>query len=178
MKFSNILLMPMALVLSACSSLPFSFNDAVEISYSSPDRISFQGKGAGAGMALMSSMGPVSIAIGVAIDEGIAKDIRSSAIVGGVDFKALFQQAVKKNDQFRQDDNIEVKQYGFFIKNVSKDYVAAEVHILVTQNGHVELRVLTSWPNQQEQELWVTLDDVKTKPDAIEKLFSMALTNS
>lgn len=165
----------MALLLSACSSLPFSFNDPVEITYSSPDRIGFQGKGAGAGIALMSSMGPVGIAIGVAIDEGIAKDIRANAATGGVDFKTLFQQAIEQNEQFKYADSIEVKQYGFVIKNGSKDYVAAKIHLLVTQDKKVQEQVLTSWPKQQELELWVTLDEIKTKPETIEKLFSMAL---
>lgn len=41
-------------------------------------RIGFEGKGAAAGVMMSSSMGPMGIAIGVAIDEGIAKDIREA----------------------------------------------------------------------------------------------------
>jgi hypothetical protein len=160
---------------SGCSSLPFFEQKSVEITYSSPDRISFQGKGAGAGIALMSSMGPVGIAIGVAIDEGIAQDIRENADNGGIDFKSIFQQAVRQTDQFQQAESIEVKQYGFVIKNGSKDYVAAEIQILVTQDGEIEQRILSSWPKQQELERWVTLDELKTDSDVIKELFLMAL---
>ena len=42
-------------------------------------RLHFSGKGAGAGIMLSSAMGPVGMAIGFAIDEGIAKDIRHTA---------------------------------------------------------------------------------------------------
>jgi len=160
---------------TSCSSSFLFSQDSVEITYRSPDRISFQGKGAGAGMALMSTMGPVGIALGVAIDEGIAKDIRSNAESSGIDFKSIFKQTVKQSDQFKQAESIEVKQYGFVIKNGSKDYVAAEIHILVTQGGDVEQRKLSSWSEQQDLERWVTLDELKTDPDVIKELFLMAL---
>jgi hypothetical protein len=119
--------------------------------------------------------GPVGIAIGVAIDEGIAKDIRSNADNGGIDFKSIFEQSVRQTDQFKQAESIEVKQYGFVIKNGSKDYVAAEIQILVTQDGEVEQRILSSWSKQQELERWVTLDELKTDSDVIKELFLMAL---
>ena len=50
----------------------------ITVNIKEPARIRFSGKGAGAGMMLMSSMGPMGIAIGVAIDEGIAKDIQTA----------------------------------------------------------------------------------------------------
>ena len=127
---------------SACSSVSLFVQGPIEITYSSSDRISFQGKGAGAGMALMSTMGPVGIALGVAIDEGIANDIRNNADNSGVEFQALFQQAVEQTNLFKQAESIEVKQYGFVIKNGSKDYVAAEIRALVTMGGEVEQRIL------------------------------------
>lgn len=165
---------------SGCTSL-FLFTDTfvektpVEIFYNSPDRISFQGKGAGAGIALMSSMGPVGIAIGVAIDEGIAKDIRETAKAGDVDFKTLLQDAVTTIDALKHADRIDVKRYGFVIENGSKDYVAAEIKLAVMKGDVTKDVTLSSWSKQQALENWVTLDDIKTKPVAIEKLFLMAL---
>lgn len=163
---------------TGCSSLSFTSNNStqIEIHYSSPDRISFQGKGAGAGMALMSTMGPVGIALGVAIDEGIAKDIRETAKAGNVDFKEMFSKAVLSIDILKNADRIEVKKYGFVIKDGSKDYVAAEVHLKVINEANKASDViLSSWPSQQETENWVTLDDVKSKSEKIEMLFKMAL---
>jgi len=163
------------LINSACTSLGIQSESAVEILYSSPDRISFQGKGAGAGMALMSSMGPVGIALGVAIDEGIAKDIRETAQQGGVDFKALLNSAIADVSALQQAERIEVKRYGFVIKDGSKDYVAAEIHLNVMQDGQSEDLVLSSWNRQQAEEYWVTMDDIKTKSGSIQSLFEMAL---
>lgn len=50
----------------------------LQVSFGDERIIRVTGKGSGAGMALMSSMGPMGVAIGVAIDEGIAKGIRTS----------------------------------------------------------------------------------------------------
>jgi hypothetical protein len=65
--------------LNACSTHPSKPNAPnIHVTYAEDFRIRFSGKGAGAGMMLMGSMGPMGIAIGVAIDEGIAKDIRTA----------------------------------------------------------------------------------------------------
>lgn len=42
-----------------------------------PDKLTYEGKGAAAGIALMGVLGPSGIAIGAAIDVGIGKDIQS-----------------------------------------------------------------------------------------------------
>jgi hypothetical protein len=178
----SIVLLTLCITSTGCSSLSFLYQSPVEIHYNSPDRISFQGKGAGAGIALMSSMGPVGIAIGVAIDEGIAKDIRDTAKVGGVDFKAMLKQAIPSIDSLKDAERIEVTKYGFVIKNGSKDYVAAEVHLTVIEkdddeSGASQNVILSSWVTQQEIERWVTLDDVKTKPELVEMLFNMAINS-
>lgn len=59
-----------------------------------PQRIRFSGKGAGAGMMLSSSMGPMGIAIGVAIDEGIAKDIQAAFEADGHSLESLVSSAI------------------------------------------------------------------------------------
>lgn len=48
--------------------------------------LQYSGRGAGASFALMGSMGASGIAIGSAIDSGIAKDIRSTLLDQGYDF--------------------------------------------------------------------------------------------
>lgn len=50
--------------------------------------IKYTGKGAGASFALMGAMGPMGAAIGVAIDEGISKDIRKNIEASGFDLVA------------------------------------------------------------------------------------------
>jgi hypothetical protein len=94
-----------ALLLSGCQSAPELAKaplqvtpkqtlQQIEIRFTEPKQIVFQGKGAGAGIALMSAMGPVGIAIGVAIDAGIAKDIGTASIQQGFDIDALLQQGL------------------------------------------------------------------------------------
>lgn len=88
-----------------------------------PNRIEFQGKGAGAGIALMSSMGPMGIAIGAAIDEGIAKDIREAAAQAGFNIQSSIETSVTEvlgdsyQLSFEQDQalypRVEIKRYGF-----------------------------------------------------------------
>jgi hypothetical protein len=90
-----------AVLLSSCQSAPElaeappqQVQPQIEISFTEPKQIVFQGKGAGAGIALMSAMGPVGIAIGVAIDAGIAKDIGTVSIQQGFDIDAMLQQGL------------------------------------------------------------------------------------
>lgn len=62
----------------------------------SPNRMGFSGKGAGAGMMLMSSLGPAGIAVGVAIDQGIAKDIQTPFEQGGQSMEAIVTEAISE----------------------------------------------------------------------------------
>jgi len=64
---------------------------AVLVSIENQDRIRFTGKGAGAGMMMSASMGAMGIAIGVAIDEGIAKEIHESFIASGNNFSEIIK---------------------------------------------------------------------------------------
>jgi hypothetical protein len=81
-------------LLNACSTHPSKPNAPnIHVTYAEDFRIRFSGKGAGAGMMLMGSMGPMGIAIGVAIDEGIAKDIRAALENSGVSIDAVLKEA-------------------------------------------------------------------------------------
>ncbi len=66
------------ILFSACASLFPQKEMSYAIMLAEPHVIRFEGKGAAAGVMMSSSMGPMGIAIGVAIDEGIAKDIRGA----------------------------------------------------------------------------------------------------
>ncbi|MCG7534047.1 hypothetical protein [Pseudoalteromonas sp. OOF1S-7] len=60
-------------LLSACSSVPHT----PVVKQALPD-VTYEGRGSAAGPMLVGAMGPVGIAIGFAIDEGIGKDIGSA----------------------------------------------------------------------------------------------------
>src|SRR5690606_16379295 len=66
------------LALSACTHLPVENMIVYQIDRKEPPIIHFEGKGAAAGVMMSSSIGAMGIAIGVAIDEGIANDIRGA----------------------------------------------------------------------------------------------------
>jgi len=89
----KLLILLMLLFCSACSLLNTKQieHSAISVSIESQDRIRFSGKGAGAGMMMSSSMGAMGIAIGVAIDEGIAKEIHESFVVAGGDFSKILK---------------------------------------------------------------------------------------
>lgn len=103
--------------------------------------LSFTGKGAGAGMMLMSSMGPMGIAIGVAIDEGIGKDIEKSLRADNVNFdilrevEAAFKQAVtvqKPHKGTHTTVHITVLKFGFKTAGGDHDPVSAWFEFEVT----------------------------------------------
>jgi hypothetical protein len=76
-------------------------------------QFSYSGRGAGAGVALMSTMGPVGIAVGVAIDEGIRKNLEKSAQMAGFDIVALVNSAYEENwDEYLKGDAVSIVEYG------------------------------------------------------------------
>ncbi|WP_370979950.1 hypothetical protein [Agaribacterium sp. ZY112] len=116
----------LSVFLSACSGFPGEKSIKADVSIAEPDRIRFSGKGAGAGLMLSSSMGAMGIAIGVAIDEGIAKEIDASAVKAGFSAKdevlsALSQTSIGYVSGF----SLIVKKYGFTLEPGSDDQMYA-----------------------------------------------------
>lgn len=131
----------LSLLFSACSYLPTNDSSLTPLSleYSEPNRIRFEGKGAGAGIALMSTMGPVGIALGVAIDEGIAKNIQEAvdkeqADVVGLLTKTIDQKIHNYNrkvatQEQSTEERLVVKRYGFKTIPGGDDLVVPVWHI-------------------------------------------------
>lgn len=66
--------------LASCASIQKPHSPVITVTDNTGERFEFSGKGAGAGMMMAGSMGAMGIAIGVAIDVGIAKDIRDALV--------------------------------------------------------------------------------------------------
>lgn len=126
------------------------------------DRVRFHGKGAGAGMMLMSSMGPMGIAIGVAIDEGIGKDIDASARAVGLDIRSITQSAIDKVGAVHL-SSITIERYGFVTRSGDNDPVAVQLHLTVASNDG-QIHTL-KYPEDFDDKLVPTfpLDSVKAK---------------
>mgnify|MGYP000491975370 CR=1 FL=1 len=99
MKFIS--LFSLVLLLSGCSAFQTENKSTdLYVTWTEPQKMYFQGKGAGAGMALMSTMGAMGMAIGVAIDEGISKDISKMQQQSGETIQSLFEQ-VSEGTQYK-----------------------------------------------------------------------------
>jgi len=144
---------------SGCALVQERNQESIKISFTEPNRISFQGKGAGAGMALMGAMGPMGIALGVAIDEGIAKDLRESAFKGGFDIHQSVSDAITEVSQGNwiasfdpnvvTDLELRIKKYGFKTTGGEDDATSADVVIEFVQSGDVIREI--HYPNDFEE---------------------------
>lgn len=146
-KVKCLCLSTLLLFLSGCSCFHVDKNKVVVV-FSESNRIEFTGKGAGAGIALMSTMGAVGIALGVAIDEGIAKEIRESAIKAGFDMSLLVKKSIEReypNDlvifskepidkplPLEGTTFFVIKRYGFKTTGGEEDRTTAEIVLQVS----------------------------------------------
>ncbi len=141
------------------------------------DRVRFHGKGAGAGMMLMSSMGPMGIAIGVAIDEGIGKDIDASARKAGLDMRSITQSAIDKVGAVHL-RSIVIERYGFVTRSGDNDPVAAQLHLSATNTEGKEIMV--KYPDDFDDAVVKTypLDEVKARGEVSKQAFEAALLDA
>lgn len=77
---------------SGCSLMQATPDKTLHVNWQDPQKFYFQGKGAGAGMALMSTMGAMGMAIGVAIDDGISKEISKTQQTSGKTIEDLLYE--------------------------------------------------------------------------------------
>ncbi len=165
-----------AIFVFACSSQPRQPERLqLDIGVTEPDRIRFAGKGAGAGMMLMSSMGPMGIAIGVAIDEGIGKEIDESARVQEFDIRTILSEQIQQQWQSLEDPskakalNLTIKRYGFITQPGDNDPVAPQLHITV---GEKEITFPESFDAANIPT--APLEKVKTDPVLVKALYEKA----
>ena len=129
---------------------------SVDVVVEGQDRIRFYGKGASAGMMMSSSMGPMGIAIGVAIDEGIGKEIHEAFVEAGGDFSEIVQreteawlahlcnQNVIELETVCSTSNpliVRVHRYGFVSATGDNDPIKPELEFGFTWDGKDEVRI-------------------------------------
>lgn len=81
--YKTVIIGLLLLALWGCQSLKSPLVKPIIIDYQNRSTLEFTGRGSAAGMMMSGSMGAMGIAIGVAIDEGISKDLHASAAKGG-----------------------------------------------------------------------------------------------
>jgi hypothetical protein len=120
-----------------------------QIDLDEPPIIRFEGKGAAAGMMMSSNMGSMGIAIGVAIDEGIAKEIGTALVrvnckVGEV-VESSFQtvslkhgMTVARAPSGNADVVIGIDRIGFKVQPSERDLTFSEVSLRINLKGKVK----------------------------------------
>ena len=177
----QLLLITIALSLSACSFLTTQPDtQTVTMSWEAPQKLYFSGKGAGAGMALMSTMGPMGMAIGVAIDEGISKDIASAQAQTGQEIKQIISNQAS-NKTVNWSSNGDADSAEIIIKRIEFKLVrggendATEIHIKFLdkrRNSTQEINYPKDFPNHKASAF--PLNRLKEDGDLSNKLLAEA----
>ena len=176
--------------INACSLINTDIKTVnLQVLVDEPDRIRFSGKGAGAGMMMMSSMGPTGIAIGVAIDEGISKSIAETANTNHIDFSELIKKDfLEKLNRYNQlntgkqaitEAKLHIKRYGFIVGGGNDEPTTSE-YIISYQLGNEAKWQEFHFPKQFNTEqvlLTQPLDKVKKDKLAIQLLIENGLTH-
>lgn len=148
MKFAYVLA-ALVVVFSGCVTHKSQPQLGYTVTLPQPDRIRFSGKGAGAGVMMASTVGPMGIAIGVAIDEGIAKNIQESLDESGNNVALIIDQAFVaavdnehglvscSADGVSDCVVIQVTGYGFRAVPGGGDRIAPVIEGTVTYRDHV-----------------------------------------
>jgi hypothetical protein len=108
--------------------------------------VRFEGKGAAAGMMMSSSMGSMGIAIGVAIDEGIAKDIQEALNSAGC-----------KIDEIAK-TSFQAESYNYGVNTVPIPYEPKGNYDLLVQIDQVKFRTFPSEQDLTLAEVVLTID--------------------
>jgi len=158
------------LLLTSCVSTQGS--RSVDIDVNDPDRIRFSGKGSAAGIMLMGAMGPMGIAIGAAIDEGIGKEIDAAASRFGFDFDAIIQKTVSEESCVIS--SVTVNYYGFKMISGGDDLATPSLDIISSSEFVENVRLI--YPDSENKVLLsAPLDELKKDGERVSDLLGQAL---
>jgi hypothetical protein len=132
MTIIRLILLSFVLSVNSCTSIGISNHTEVSI----VEDIRFSYTGRGAGVALMTTMGPAGIAIGAAIDEGIRKDLETSALAAGFNIVDIVSEADIKADR------VLITGYGMKDVRGSDGLMFPYLTLTVTDNGTESERLL------------------------------------
>lgn len=175
MQFKNSSILLLILFLVACTTQPAP---KVLVTLSENQTLDFTGKGAAAGIMLDSVMGGAGIAIGIAIDKGIAKDIVNNLnhhkpVLNIADhFDQQLKAALIKN-RVKGLQNIEatIEHYGFRAFPGGDDAVSAWLEVSLLIDGR---KIDVRYPQNFDQVDSASLSSVKDNPDAAYTLLENA----
>ena len=114
---------------------------AIPVEFGDRQTLFFTGKGAAAGIMMDSLLGGTGVAIGIAIDEGIAKDIAAAIQKANPEFdirKLVQEQLAIASDEVATKNwqGLVIEKYGF--KVVDGDFVSPVLELTVKCKGGAE----------------------------------------
>lgn len=139
-----------------------------------PNKISFEGKGAGAGAMLSSVMGATGIAIGFAIDEGISKDIDEQFLANGNSLELMLKKTISGYDLVfvHADEDrlprLEIIKYGYKITGPDDQvspYIRSDFIRNENEVGSVEELLI------EYSESKINLEQAKSNSELVQKQF-------
>jgi hypothetical protein len=175
MQIKNGSILISILFLVACTTQPAP---KILVTLSENQTLDFTGKGAAAGIMLDSVMGGAGIAIGIAIDKGIAKDIANNLnhhkpLLNIVDHLDQQLKAALIKNQVKGLQNIQatIEHYGFRTFPGGDDAVSAWLEISLLIDGrNLEIH----YPQDFAQVDSASLSSVKENPDVTYTLLNNA----
>ena len=144
----------------------------------------------GASAMLMSSMGPMGIAVGIAIDEGIGKDINKAFVDTGFDLHTLSSGAINEAIQLNCDPEndtiaefcnnsdaifVEITRMAFRSMPGDSDRVVADIEMNVRFRDSASVHTLSAKADELCLDDSESLDFVKLNGEGSAKLLSTCL---
>jgi hypothetical protein len=145
-------------------------HDDLQVAYGERQTLHFTGRGAAAGIMMDSLLGGTGVAIGIAIDEGISKDIAAAISVNNPKFsmgalvKDTLDGAVSQGVNIDGLKSVIIEKYGF--QSAPDDTVIPLLELqLVCRSGLIQK--INFVPNELDRAL--PFDKVKTDGSLAEK---------
>jgi hypothetical protein len=166
--------------IGGCTLSSSEHTQNVTVSFEQPDRLRFSGKGSSAGI-MMSSLGTMGVAIGIAIDEGIGKEIAHTAKQAPLDLNRTLSNGILQQfsiQQFTYPVKVHIERYGFKSVPGEGDSVMAELIVSYQLKDTIPVKV--SFPSDispqvKETLLHAQLSEIKVSPETIALLLQKAI---
>lgn len=162
-----ILLLLLGCLITSCAQIRLA---SIDVTYGERQTLYFTGRGSAAGIMMDSLLGGAGIAIGIAIDEGIAKDISAAIVASNPKFsmdilvKAVLHQQVSQGINIDGLKSIVINKYGF--QSAPDDKVVPLLELQFICESGVARKVTFA---SSEKTLAITFEQSKTDGKLVEE---------
>lgn len=153
----------------------------ISVEFGDRQTLYFTGKGAAAGIMMDAYLGGAGVAVGIAIDEGIAKDISAAIQKSNPEFDirdVVKKQLVVVSDEISTKNwqSLVIEKYGFQV--VDGDFVSPILELAVNCNGSAEtIRFERNLANPDKVELDLIKSDGTVGVGLLQQAVEETMTN-